>query len=340
MGSLLMIWVAFLGSQGYESQGNSEADSVFRLVFYNVENLFDTEDDPKKRDNQFTPNGDKHWTQWKLYRKLSDISQVIRSAGGQESPDVVGLAEVENRKVLDMLLSRDALAKHNYAVVHRDAPDRRGIDVAILYKPKSFRLIDRCIVPIFFEGKPASKTRDILHISGVIRKTEDTLHIFVVHFPSRWGGVRKSEPKRKFVAKQLRQEIGFVFEKNGDSKVVVMGDFNDLPEDESVREVLGAVPIGEVPSQESPSDLINVSVDDKVPGSYIYRKKWQQLDQMIVSKAVLQDYTILFSNHLLPMVSDFRKDGTMEIRRTYKGNRYHGGVSDHLPITLRLKIRK
>ena len=323
------------------SELSSQHRSGFLISFYNVENLFDTRDDPRKQDNTFTPEGKHHWSKFRFFNKLSSLSQVIRSIGQgmHKVPDIIGLAEVENRYVLEQLIRQDALVKYDYKIIHKDSPDRRGIDVALLYRKSAFDLITYCTIPII---SPKVKTRDILYVVGVMRQSGDTLHTFVNHFPSRWGGKRQSESKRVFVATKLKEEVSWCFKKYPKAKIAIIGDFNDTPEDVSVRKVLGAVPLKEDEEGVAFFDsLVNISRDKKILGSYIYRGKWQQLDQIIISDHLLRAYDIRFYNVSFPMLFDYDKRKSLKaIRRTYKGFRYLGGVSDHLPVCLRLGAKK
>ena len=315
----------------------------FTVSFYNVENLFDIQDDPRKRDDEFTPKGKKRWSKTRFYAKLSDLSQVIRSIGGENPPDVIGLAEVENRYVLESLIHQDALKKHTYEVLHKDSPDRRGIDVALLYRPATFQLLGSCTIPILSqEDSLRLVTRDIRYACGIVRQTGDTLHLFVNHFPSRWGGKRQSAHKRKQVAQKLKQELRWCMAKHPDAQVIVMGDFNDTPEDESIRQTLEAVPLSQYRLDSLPrAALVNLSQDTLTPGSYIYRSSWEQLDQIITSPALLRAYDCRFSNFNTPTLFEpSRNRLAKNIRRTYHGLRYHGGVSDHLPVRLLLTPKK
>ncbi len=181
---------------GYSQSGMIDS---YKIMFYNVENLFDTYDDSLINDEEFLPEGDRFWNNHKYYSKLNNIYKVIVAVGGWQPPAIIGLCEIENRTVLNDLVNNTPLVKFEYQIIHKESPDRRGIDVGLLYRKELFQPISYEAIPINFPNNPESKTRDILYVKGIAEKS-DTLNIFINHWPSRWGGQLESEDRRLFVA--------------------------------------------------------------------------------------------------------------------------------------------
>jgi predicted extracellular nuclease len=315
-------------------------DKKFTVAFYNVENLFDTINDPLKNDDDFTPEGKLKWDSNRYLNKTINISKVIMAIGNGEAPAIMGLCEVENREVLDYMIRSTPLKKLNYAVIHEDSPDNRGIDVAMLFRKDIFKPIEHKAISVNL--KPDTiKTRDILYVKGVLDGT-DTLHVFVNHWPSRIEGEGKSEFKRIQAAKTLRKEIDAIMKADSLAKIIVMGDFNDYPNNKSIEEVLMAK---KDTSEIKGKELFNMLYLEhlKGKGSHFYDNQWGMLDQIIISKSLLKcEKNKLFT---LPGRADVfnpdwilytNKDGIKIPKRTYVGNSYKGGYSDHLPVYMYL----
>jgi endonuclease/exonuclease/phosphatase family metal-dependent hydrolase len=218
----------------------TRADSgLFRLLFYNVENLFDILNDPRKDDDAFTPGGDRRWNSYRLKHKVNNIYKAIAAASEFSVPAVIGLCEVENIYVLEMLARQTGLKNHDYNIIHRESADRRGIDVALLYRPVDFKVLDTIFKQIDFPFDGSATTRDILYIKG-IAGISDTLHLYVNHWPSRWGGQGATERYRNHAAWVLRSLTDSVFKEDPLAKIIIMGDFNDEPENSSLKDHLGA----------------------------------------------------------------------------------------------------
>lgn len=312
-------------------------ETKHRLVFYNVENLFDTKDDPDANDDEFTPNGAKHWTLWRYRDKLSKIAVVLKGAGGGIPPAFVGLVEVENREVLEDLITQKELIAENYGIIHRDSPDERGIDVAFLYRKSLFKPLKTDFFKITLPADPMDKTRDILYVSGLLGA--ETLHFFVCHFPSMYGGEKKSEWKRIHVAGVLRHKIDSIKKGNPEAKIVVLGDLNGKA-DTDAQKALGARSSDE---PVSPGGLYNTGyyLLNKEYGSYRYRGKWQTLDHIIVSAPLLGGKGVQSSPRLSVFSPSFlleedNKNGGRKPFLTYRGPIYVGGYSDHLPVYIDL----
>lgn len=316
-----------------------------RIMFYNVENLFDIKDDSLKADEEYVTGGPRGWTFNRMQQKLRNISKVIMSAGGWELPEIIGMCEVENRYVLNLLLKETPLEKFGYRIIHRESPDTRGIDVAMIYRPEKFKPISYQAVGIRFPFDTASRTRDILYIKGTVLN-RDTLHLFINHWPSRFGGYTETVPKRNFTASVLRSRIDSILSVNRNSKIVVMGDFNDEPSDESITRHLKA--------SLDTMNLENGGLYNMMAGAgYSWnrgtiksREVWNSIDQFIVSEPLLKAASGLYTTPRSVYIFDapylLQDDEAwfgQKPFRTYYGFRYIGGFSDHLPILLDLKIR-
>lgn len=321
----------------YKQDSLSQEKVPFRIVSWNIENLFDTHHDSLKNDREFLPDAMRHWNYSRYKKKLADIARVITAVGEWNPPALVGLCEVENDTALRDLTRRSPLKELGYRYVMTSSPDLRGIDVALLYQRDLFKLLSsRSIsIPPFNQHRP---TRDLLHVSGLLL-TGDTLDVFVCHLPSRSGGAKESEPYRLHAAQILRTEADSILYKRLHPQVIIMGDFNDYPTNKSIQEVLEA----EAPSPTlSPLKLYHLlarKAKSKDFGSYKYRGEWGLLDHLIVSGALLNQSGKFFTSEekanvcLLPfLLIEDKKYGGREPFRTYKGMKYQGGISDHLPI--------
>lgn len=320
------------------SQTNTLETSI---LFYNVENLFDTKRNPKANDEEFTPNGDRHWTNYRLNKKLQNISKVILSSSGWNPPAVVGLCEVENRTVLEKLVSFTPLKSISYKIIHKESPDHRGIDVALLYNPKQFYPLEYIYYPLVLENDSIMNTREMLYVSGVLNEV-DTIHIFVNHWPSRYSGLMETRQLRNLAAKKLRSEVDKLFREDPNSKIIIVGDFNDQPNDQSLSEYLKAK-IPTVPFINS--ELFNLSFDwlNNDYGTLKYQSQWSVFDQIIVSGSLLNqsnnnEFKVRSASIVnLPFLfENDEKYGGKKPKRTYTGFSYDGGFSDHLPVILKL----
>lgn len=308
------------------------------ILFYNTENFFDIQDDPLTLDDEFLPKGSRSWTKKRFDKKRNDIAKVIMASCGFSAPAIVGLAEVENRDVLEALTGEGPLAHYNYRIIHKDSPDERGIDVALLYRPDVVRPFRYTYFPLKDEqGQPLS-TREILY-AGFVVAPGDTFHVFFNHWPSRYSGQAETEPQRMIAARTLRQQVD-AFLKTGKAPcIVVMGDFNDQPQNKSLTGGLG---VKNLDNPEKQGELINLSSDWLPEGTLKFRQSWQLFDQVIISDFLLGDSHL----HTMPDQADIVSNAFLlepdpnfkgkRPFRTFLGYRYHGGISDHLPIRLRL----
>lgn len=327
---LVAVVIAFTG---IASAMFAQSTPDFLFMSYNVENLFDTIDNPQKNDNEFLPSAKREWNSYRYQKKLTNISKVIVAAAQNwHNPDVIGLCEVENDTCLRDLLHRTNLYKLHYNYIHYDSEDARGIDVALLYNEETFKPLTHSPLRAVFDDKNR-KTRDILYVSGIMTATKDTVHIFECHFPSRRGGQDVSEQYRMVVAQCVRMHIDSLFAKNPNAYVIVSGDFNDYPDDRSIVEGLQTKKVG----TDCEQCLLSLE-DKKAEGTYKFQGQWNFLDQAMVSNRFLKDYSVEYA----VLQNDFlldrsAKTGETTPRRTYQGTFYKGGISDHLPIIVSFK---
>lgn len=299
--------------------------TLFTIVELNCENLFDTQHDSLKHDEEFLPTASTHWTPYRYWHKLNRIGQDILSCGKLDTvevvPDLVALTEVENDSVLRDLTKRSLLRNADYEYVMTDSPDERGIDVALLYSPFSFALIGHRSIRV----PPPSgfrPTRDILYACGQLI-TGDTLHVFVVHAPSRRGGEAASRPYRMRVAQCLAQAVDSVRRLSLAASIVVVGDFNDYSSD---RPLLLLARHG----------LVEVSAKARgrhgAKGTYRYHGQWGSLDHIFCDTATARRLVDCHINDAPFLLEPDEKYGGVKPRRNYLGPRYLNGFSDHLPL--------
>ncbi len=316
-------------------------EQPFRVMFYNVENLFDCKHDSLKKDTEFLPDGVRAWNPGRLKTKLYQLSQVVTAVGGWEPPALVGLCEVENDSVMHQWVHYSPLRNCKYRYVMTHSPDERGIDVALMWQQHRFRMLQHRSVRIHFPDSSHRPTRDILHVTGRV-SSGDSLDVFVCHFPSRSGGQLVSEPARLYVASVLRQQTDSLMTVRQNPYILVMGDFNDYPTDASLTRVLEATtPTGLVEAQK----LYNLMADkvNEELGTYSYRGEWGVLDQFLVSGSLLLPHKGLSTSNESARICNFpfllkedEKYKGVKPFRTYYGWKYEGGYSDHLPIVLDL----
>lgn len=329
---LVILYITPLFSQG-------EGGTVY-IASYNVENLFDTINDPTIDDEQFLPSDSSNWNSEKYLTKLQNLAQVIDSMNGGWGPDILGLVEVENRTVIEELVARIKNGK-NYGIVHFESPDGRGIDCAMIYNKQYFILskADTAVITL-----PNNwPTRSILHATMLSPKGI-AYHFFVNHWPSRRGGQDKSEENRIAAASRLRAEVDKLFAEDPSSNIIIMGDFNDEPTDKSITEVLKAAPVICDFAEHFPPDAIyNLSLEKKIAGegSYKFQGNWSMIDQMFVSGNVLKTNFICGSYGIFnPAFIQQKGPGKYEGASlpTFGGRRYFGGYSDHFAIYAIFKL--
>lgn len=330
---VVLAWVLASCSTPKETPRNE-----FTVVSYNVENLFDTVDDPKIPDEEFLPESEKKWDSERYQKKLNDISRVISGISPNDLPEIVGLVEIENRSVLEDLIDTGSLKGKGYAIIHEDSPDYRGIDVALIYRKDDFTEISHETLPVVFPDDPEFKTRDILHVTGKIG--DKIVHIFVNHWPSRIGGNEQTEPKRVLAASVLKNRVDQLLAEDPEARIIIMGDMNDEPANKSLEQTLGAK------LTESGASLINLMMPEKLAGrgTYFYSGDWNMLDNLIVSGGLIRGKGISIEGNKGYIFNQSwmiytNQTGDKTPNRTYVGEKYTGGVSDHFPVYFKMLVK-
>lgn len=337
----LILYILLISQVGI-TQNPQENNSGIRIMFYNVENLFYPIDDPNKADDEFTQEGLRYWSFKRYNEKINKIGKVALAIGEWDPPAVIGLCEIESIECLKDLIYQSPLKKYEYEIAFFESDDNRGIDVAMLYRPKLFQLIYSEPIKLKFPDQDSRPTRDILYVKGITNF--DTLHLFVNHWPSRYGGQLATLPKRNFAAQVLRSKIDSISQSNKNSNILAMGDFNDHPTDESMSQILQA---RKLTSEITNDDLLNTIWQYEFKkGTHKYQYEWGILDQFVINQTLLDStnklYTTLRDSRIFE--SDFLleedKDGIgKRPKRTYIGFKYYGGYSDHLPIYIDLHYK-
>lgn len=331
--SLIGLGALIIGASPANPNANTKYKNL-EILFYNVENLFDTIDDPQKNDDEFLPGSEKQWNSERYHKKLDSLVKVIQGTL-EINHGIIGLVEIENRQVLEDLVNHPLLKFRRLQIIHHDSPDERGIDVALLLPPQ-LRCDSNYAIGIEFPENKKLKTRDIL--MARIHLNKKPFWISVNHFPSRRGGEEASRRKRAHVASVLRGELNKLQAADTSVSFIIMGDFNDEPMDSSLSAVLGAGP------EKAETDLVNLmwNFQERGYGSYRYKEDWNMLDQIIVSRKLLSfGETFVSPNSARIYVADYLVEQEGKFKgnpwRTYAGNKYLGGFSDHLPVLVSLR---
>ncbi|WP_037318714.1 endonuclease/exonuclease/phosphatase family protein [Salegentibacter sp. Hel_I_6] len=318
---------------------------IISIAFYNVENLFDTENNPFTFDDDRTPEGDDVWTIEKYRDKLKKLARVISEIGRettQQPPEIIGICEIENRQVLEDLINEPILQEYNYGIVHYDSPDRRGIDVALLYRKDIFRLENSVSheLVIYNSSEPNKRvyTRDQLVVSGAI--DGEKMHFIVNHWPSRSGGEAASSYKREKAANLNKTILDSIFKREPLARVISMGDFNDDPTNKSIKEILATKADQEGLSEHQLYNPME-NMQKRGMGTLAYRDGWNLFDQIFISGALTKkDYT----SFQFYKAGIFNKKYLITEKGQYKGypfrsygySGYQGGYSDHFPVYIYL----
>lgn len=318
--------------------GQEKKYKISAIGFYNLENLFDTEDSDDTNDTEFTPQGSKQWNKEKYKEKLSNLAGVIKSLGQDQTKDgvaILGISEVENRKVIEDLVKQKEIRKRNYGIIHEDSPDRRGIDVALIYQQSLFTPTAHKYHPLLiFRNKERVYTRDILHVEGIL--DGEKIHVLVNHWPSRSGGEKRSRPGRNAAAKICKNLSDSIKVEEPLAKIFIMGDLNDDPVSPSLRNVLQArAKVSSTPKGGFYNPMY--SYYKKGIGSNAYRDAWSLFDQIVISEALLNKdqegfffYKAVIHNPN-ELVQSFGQYKGYPFR-TFSGDTYIAGYSDHFPV--------
>lgn len=346
--AFILLWLSACGVQkGQQSnaKGNGQY-ATYAIAFYNVENLWHPSVDPQNaRDRDFIPDGPYQWTTSKYQRKLDNLARVLSQLGREQTPlgpAFIGIAEVENRQVLEDLAARPAVRDMGLKVIHQEGPDHRGIDVAALYNPALFQLQSyKCYAYPKLENNPTFATRDQLRVTGLL--AGERVHFIVMHWPSRYGG-KTSDYLRVHAARLTLQIMDEIYAEEPDAKIIIMGDMNDDPDNASIEEVLQAK---EYKDEVTPHGLYNParSIHRQGIGTLAYQGKWNFFDQMIVNGNLLrparkdqggelQYWKMEIFNRSYLIQQEGRYKGAPF--RSFQGNTFIDGYSDHFPVLIYL----
>jgi len=331
-----LVFLVLLTYRGHSQDAVKQSE---RFMFYNVENLFDTYNDSSKDDDAFLPGGVMRWNLSRYNKKINSLYKTIVAAGEWNSPAVVAFCEVENRKVIEDLVYDTYLSKYKYGIIHEESPDQRGIDVCLIYRKDCVSILDyKYWIPSGIMKKDFT-SRSVLYAKVAIDR--DTIHLIVNHWPSRRGGVLSGEDLRMKIAEMVREKTDSVMNESPYSaKIIILGDFNCTPDDQVVRSL--------IVSSDSVNFLVNLSENRALngEGTYRYMGEWEMIDQIIVSDKMISCDNGLYTN--AKMLKIFRPDFLLQKDpkypgftpfSTYRGYKYQGGYSDHLPVLIDIKIR-
>ncbi len=338
MNKIILAFALAIISMSTYAQKNVE---VAVIGFYNLENLFDTINDLEKNDEDFLPNGSYKYNSKVYHDKLNNLSSILAQLGTEITPDgaaLIGVCEVENKSVLVDLVKEKNIANRNYEIVHYDSPDERGIDVGLLYNPKYFKVLDskNLYVQLPDRDGRTNYTRDILWVKGTFLGEE--MHVFVNHWPSRRGGEAKSSPLREMASAVAKKKIDEIQTANPNAKIVLMGDLNDDPVNNSVKKILGAKGSKEGMKSKGFYNPWMTMYKNGI-GTLAYNDAWNLFDQIIVSGAMVNDNTEGFQFYKAKIFKRdymFSTEGRYKSypKRAYSFGTYIGGYSDHLPTYL------
>ncbi len=333
MKKLSFLLAVLLLTCGFKYSYAKGQDTIL-VGFWNMENFYDTLDDKKINDEEFLPDAKKHWTSDRFETKCKNHAKVILEMNSGKGLDVMGMAEIENRGVVEALINK--MPDCNYGIAHMDSPDERGIDCALIFKSAVFDLVSVVGDTVFLPTK--YPTRLILHVVLKDKKNDEVLHVFVNHWPSRRGGQDESVINRITAASVLRKDVDALLAKDKNANIVIMGDFNDEPTNVSIDSVLAAghyMPT----APDAKTTLQNLAWErkSKGEGTLKYRNEWDLLDQIIVSNPLVGKNKISYLNGSFTI---YKQDYMIETEEryagsplpTYGGNKYLGGYSDHFPV--------
>lgn len=331
----------------FSTSSTAQIHDTLYVAFWNLENLFDTVDDPEKNDEQFLPDGDREWTEERLDIKMYKLARVIRSMNNYYGADILGVCEVEHQSVLEDLTSK-FLADINYKIAYLESPDKRGIDNGLIYNADKFLVLSVSGDTVHLANN--WPTRLVLKVK-LLTTWNDTLTVFVNHWPSRSRGRELSEPNRISAATTVRKSVDEEFSNNPNAKIMIIGDFNDEPSDISLLNSLKALALNcESPvsiSEVAGSDLYNISYSDYNDslGTYLYRGDWNMLDQIIISGKLITNPAFsyvcnsfeIYKPYYMVTGSGRYKGAAFP---TFGGRRYLGGYSDHFPVVAKFFISR
>ena len=304
-----------------------------RIAFYNVENLFDTEDDPHINDNDFLPSGKLSWTAERYQEKLKHVKEVIDGLNKEHTLALFGMAEVENKTVLEDLLKKDS----TYQIIHYNSSDSRGIDVCLLYNPGYFTPLTSYVSSFKSDESSKVSLREVLVVKGIL--WNDTIHVLVNHWPSRREGQEESEHKR-IAAASLTLRLIDSIAAHSSSNIIIMGDFNDQPDDKSVSMLSTILKLRSTKHNDA-TDISNpfAAKQNDGEGTCKFKHNWFLFDQILISNSLMNKKGCQFVSAEIydPEWLYYKQDVHSGPYRTYLGNKYYGGYSDHFPVYIELK---
>ena len=340
-----LILILFLLTAQFCVAQSDKKKLTVSVSFYNLENLFDTINDPNTNDEEYLPHGKNHWTSERYVKKVSNMAYAISRIGDNLMPIppmILGISEIENRRVVEDLVGHDYLKKFNYQIVHYDSPDRRGVDVGLIYNPSYFTVTNSAVHRLDYSNDTSFRTRDQLVVTGTIYG--ETLHIIVCHWPSRRGGEARSRPLRNAAADLSRHIIDSLLALDANAKIVMMGDLNDDPNDVSLLERVNAKSArADVDSKSMYNPFYNMY--KRGDGSLAYRDAWNNFDQIMVSPALVNSGNNSFTISSAKIYNaNFLTNTKGQYRgypfRTFSYGSFMGGYSDHYPVYILLVKEK
>ena len=346
----VILLTSFLLISCSESKNESQSDTIlktaaadqesFYVANYNIENLFDTKNDVNKNDEWFTPSSEINWTEKRLAQKNKNLAKVIEFMNNGNGPDILSVQEVEHKELLDDLI-QNHLDKNKYKSVCFESPDRRGIDNGLIFNSNLFKVISSDAINVTLPNNKI--TRDILYVELTSKVTSESIHVFVNHWPSRREGLKKSEKNRLAAARVLKKATNSLLKVNQNSNIIILGDFNDLPSNISISEVLETNEV--FCDRANNEDLYNLTYKKfkEGEGTYRYRDHWNMLDQIIISKGLLDRKNIDYVCNSFEIIKPefvIQKSGKYKgtSMPTYGGRKYLGGYSDHFAVGARFSF--
>lgn len=334
---LLITLISLLAATNLKAKDSDKQYMVLGVAFYNLENLFDTINNNGKYDKEFSPDGPRQWDGRKYWSKINNMAYAISQMATKTTPlgpAIIGVSEIENKSVLDDLVKADAIKKWRLQVVHHDSPDRRGVDVGLLYNPRYFKLLNVTNHTLKIEGNPDFRTRDQMCVTGEL--VGEKVSIIVNHWPSRLGGEEASSHLREAAAALSKHIADSLWAVDPTQGVIVMGDLNDDPFNKSCAEILGAV---KKKSDVKEHGFYNPywEILDKGIGSLAYKGQWNLFDQIIPSGNLVEGgnlklwKAVVHNKDFLKSTEGNRKDYPL---RTYSGGVFLNGYSDHFPTEI------
>jgi hypothetical protein len=333
---LLIRNISFLFVLAVCFSASLKKNKEYTIAFYNVENLFDTINDPLKMDEDYLPGGKYHWNSKRYHLKLKNLAKAVKEIGMGAGPEIIGFCEIENKNVLYDLIRQEGLSEENYKVIQYNSRDRRGVDVALIYKSSAF-------TP--FASRPYSvkslkdvkwNTRDLLLVSGRINR--DTVHILVNHWTSRQGGQKESESKRIILARLGRKIIDSLERNSPEARIIIMGDFNDEPQNISLSKYLGCT--DQLPLKEGKIYNSFIPLEKAGKGTVKFQRSWDMFDQIMISGGLLNNGSLRYKDYSKGILDadwlHYKNVKTNGPFRTFQGSKYLGGYSDHLPVYIKL----